>query len=144
VITVFDVGARYGVHPRFISLFNSSSLNYFAFEVDSQEVSRLKSKYKSQRNYSIHNIGFGDKEEELEFNVLQHKGQSSFLKPNLDSLWFGKIRTQDSFIGDSKRYNLTTMDSFCAKNSLVPDFLKIDTEGYDLKVLIGGGELLKA
>jgi FkbM family methyltransferase len=39
--------------------------------------------------------------------------------------------------------NSETLDMYCDKNKIVPDFIKIDVEGNELKVLEGGLETLK-
>lgn len=137
MITVFDIGARFGVHPSWQELFKKNLINYHAFEIDPIECSRLKNKYINFSNYYIHNQGFSDVNETVELNELAHKGQSSFLQPNLKSMWFGTQRKQDSKMNEKKIHKLTTLDQYCNQNNIFPDFLKIDTEGYDFKILHG-------
>ena len=140
MLTVFDIGGRYGIHPNWIKLFKKNLVNYYAFEVDEEEVDRLIKKYKAFENYTAHNIGFSDIPGTLTMNILEHKGQSSFLVPNLDSNWFGVHRNQDSKINERVEYTLTTLHQYTSQTSIFPDFLKIDTEGMDLKVLRGSIE----
>ena len=137
MITVFDIGARYGIHETWSSLFKRNQIEYFAFEIDAEESNRLKKKYSNFPNYKIFQMGFSDKSEEIALNVLSHKGQSSFLEPNLDSKWFGSHRKNESEVVAKLNYKLSTLFEFAHQQNLVPDFLKIDTEGYDLKVLHG-------
>jgi len=137
LITVFDIGSRFGIHPSWEVLLKKNLLNYHAFEIDPIECSRLKNKYRNFPNYYIHNQGFSDANETVELNVLTHKGQSSFLQPNLNSMWFGKQRKEDSKITEKNIHKLTTLDQYCNRNGMFPDFLKIDTEGYDFKILQG-------
>lgn len=153
ILTVFDIGARYGVHPSWQRLFSRESvnklgqgsgrksiLNYHAFDVDPDEVKRLQKKYISfQDNYFAYNLGFSDKKEILELNYLKHKGQSSFLNPNLQSNWFTS-RLDESQITSRLQCELTTLREFCRIKEIYPEFLKIDTEGFDLKILKGAGE----
>jgi len=149
-LIVFDIGARYGIHPAWLDLYNhkktenlaSGIVDYYAFEVDPYEVERLKNKYKE--NYFIFNVGFSNRKEELELNLLEHKGQSSFLLPNLESNWF-ESRPKESQIQFKLKCKLQTLNEFCTDLNIYPNFLKIDTEGFDLKVLEGavGGVLDK-
>ena len=137
MITVFDIGSRFGVHPSWEALLKKNLLNYHAFEIDPIECSRLKNKYRNFPNYYIHNQGFSDANSTVELNVLAHKGQSSFLQPNLNSMWFNKQRKEDSKITEKNIHKLTRLDQYCNQNDMFPDFLKIDTEGYDFKILQG-------
>ena len=81
MLVVFDIGARYGVHPNWTRLFKRGLVSYEAFEIDKGEVERLRNKYRNVKNYKINEIGFSDKEETLTMNVLAHKAQSSFYPP---------------------------------------------------------------
>ena len=38
--------------------------------------------------------------------------------------------------------DLVTIDEFCLERKLCPDFMKIDAEGYDLKVIAGAKQIL--
>jgi FkbM family methyltransferase len=141
-IIVFDIGCRFGIHPTWKALKHSPFLDYYAFDPDPVECNRLRSKYSAFNNYKVFDLGFSDKEEKLELNFLSHKGQSSFLEPNPESLWFSEHRKSDSLIESKLECNLTTLNIFCEENSVTPNFLKIDTEGFDYKVLSGGARIL--
>ena len=39
--------------------------------------------------------------------------------------------------------NVTTLDDFCRENHVAPDFLKVDAEGFDGNVILGGTETIK-
>lgn len=140
MINVFDIGARYGVHPTWSKLFKRDLVYYHAFEIDQIEVERLRQKYLSHKNFTINNIGFSDKKETLNMNILEHKGQSSFLSPNLDSNWFKVHRILEAKIRERVEYSLTTLHEYTSRTKKFPDFIKIDTEGMDLKVLKGSSE----
>lgn len=142
-VTVFDIGCRFGIHPTWKPLKNAEFIRYYAFDVDQCEISRLKKKYNEFANYFPIHCGFSDVEEIAELNVLSHHGQSSFFKPNLDSLWYGINRPSDAIIESTKLCPLTTLDKFVLDQKIKPDFLKVDTEGYDFRILKGAETLLK-
>jgi FkbM family methyltransferase len=137
MISVFDIGGRYGIHPNWVEPFKKGLVDYQAFEIDKVEVERLAEKYSSFDNYSVHNVGFSDTSEILTMNILEHRGQSSFLTPNLDSTWFQVHRNEDAKVNHQIEYQLTTLYKHTKQTQIFPDFLKIDTEGMDLKVLKG-------
>jgi len=43
---------------------------------------------------------------------------------------------------DSKGMTTTTIDIYCKDMGVIPDFIKIDAEGYELKILVGGFETI--
>ena len=143
-ITVFDIGCRYGIHPSWSQLKKKEFLKYYAFDVDEIEIRRLALKYVDFPNYIAINRGFSHSEEIVELNILAHHGQSSFFFPNLSSDWFQKKRSSDVVIESTKSYELTTLDKFCSKEKIYPDFLKIDTEGYDYRIIKGGKIILES
>jgi len=143
-ITVFDIGCRFGIHPSWRPIKSAPFLRYFAFDVDEDEISRLSKKYRDYPNYKAIHLGFSNKEERVGLNRLAHHGQSSFLRPNLQSIWFGMHRRSDAFIENTLFYSLTTLDRFCAEREYLPDFLKIDAEGYDFRILQGGTSILSS
>jgi FkbM family methyltransferase len=142
IITVFDVGCRFGIHPSWASQKHQSFLRYFAFDPDVEEVRRLANKYRGFENYVAFAIGFSDKPEHRRLNVLAHKGQSSFLQPNPASTWFAEHRKADASITEQIDCELIPMDRFCEEHDVWPDFIKTDTEGFDLNVLQGGARAL--
>ena len=122
MITVFDIGARYGIHETWSNLFKGNQIKYFAFEIDTEESNRLKNKYLHFPNYKIFQMGFSDKSEEIVLNILAHKGQSYFLEPNLDSKWFSNQRKDESKVMAQLNYKLSILIEFAYEQNLVPDF----------------------
>lgn len=144
IITVFDIGCRFGIHPSWSKLKKKEFLKYYAFDVDEIEIKRLILKYKEYSNYIAIHRGFSNSEEIAELNILAHHGQSSFFRPNLSSDWYRNHRALDAVIESKKLYELTTLDIYCNREKIYPDFLKIDTEGYDYRILEGGKNILKS
>lgn len=141
-IIVFDVGARFGIHPSWSKLKNSELLTTYGFEPDVEEVKRLREKYKNFDNYRVFPQAFGNVNGQKTLNVLTHKGQSSFLEPNLRSAWFTDARKGEAFIESTLVSVMKRMDDWCNETGVYPDFIKTDTEGYDYFVLEGAECLL--
>jgi len=134
-ITVIDCGARYGIHLSFNGW--NTTLRYIAFEPDPIEDARLAKKYESNSNYSVYPLAMGDKDDEVTLRILRHHGQSTLLEPNHDSAWFATTRTSDGHVEREVQVGMTTLDNWCQLKNISPDFLKIDTEGFDYFVIKG-------
>ncbi len=50
---------------------------------------------------------------------------------------------QDENFKTAEKVTLSTLDEYCTQYQLVPQFLKVDVEGNELNVFIGGAALLK-
>lgn len=136
------MGARYGIHPSFSGV--NTTLQYVAFEPDPAEASRLAEKYKGDPGYSVFPLAIGDRDDEVTLRILRHHGQSTLLKPNHDSAWFGTTRSTDGEVEREEQVRMTSIDSWCQQKSLCPDFLKVDTEGFDFFVLKGAEQQLRS
>jgi len=100
---VIDAGARFGPHPSWNELFTKGLCTIHAFEPEIEEFSYLQKIFKDNPRYIINNCALGAKYEFLTLNILNHKGQSSFLTPNISSNWFGTIRQNDSIITNKQK-----------------------------------------
>lgn len=134
-ITIIDVGARYGIHPSFRGM--NTDLKYVAFEPDPAEAARLAKKYETNPNYAVYPLAIGDRDDDVTLRILRHHGQSTLLEPNHDSAWFGATRSRDGDVEREEQVRMTSLDNWCQQNNIRPDFLKIDTEGFDYFVIKG-------
>lgn len=142
-LVVFDVGARFGIHPSWQPISRSPLLDTHAFEPDLQEAERLAAKYSGQPNYHVTPLAFGDSNGPKSLHLLAHRGQSSFLRPNLEGAWFGVTRQEEGRIESTRECQMRRLDDWCLETGLYPDFLKTDTEGYDYEVLKGGERVVR-
>ena len=117
---IFDVGAR--EDTDYLDLWPDSE--HHLFEPNPEFFEILKVKVLDTKNVFLNNFGLGDKKEERTYhNLLQ-----SF--------------TGSGAVGDSLTWHLklplTTLGAYITeKNIKQIDFLKIDTEGFDRKVILG-------
>jgi len=139
---IFDVGANQGQSiERFKKIFENPVIH--AFEPIKYEFDILKRKYSKDKNIILNNYAVGDKSEKKKFYITAQTGNSSFnkLKPNTDWL---KVRskqfntTLEGFVKEIQDVKIVTLDSYCEENNIhAVDILKIDTQGYEDKVLEG-------
>jgi FkbM family methyltransferase len=141
--TVIDIGAHIGLYSVFLSKLVGPSGKVICFEPHEQVVKRLYNNLllNGLNNYEIHNYGVGDKDEEVDFNMILEEKMfegtvnSSFLEnEKIDSNYF-----DGKFI--KKKTKVKKLDSLFNEQKI--KFIKIDTEGYEFNILVGMKNLIK-
>lgn len=145
---IFDVGANKGQSIiKFKKLFKDPVIH--SFEPNTKEVDELCKKYDDDKKVFLNNVGVGEKQGSSEFNINAISGHSSFKNLIPNTTWIKK-RSQLAKI-QSEKYTIEKvltkiikLDDYAKKNEINKiDILKIDTQGYEDKVLQGSEELLK-
>ena len=97
----------------------------------------------------LNNVAVGDKKGNLEFNITAKSTHSSFKNLIPNTTWIKK-RSNTMKIDDknytAKKVNaeIITLDDYVNEKNLTNiDILKIDTQGFEDKVLLGAQNLLK-
>jgi len=125
---VFDVGAR-----EDLSFYNiKKNCSYHLFEPSIEAISSLKKQISvlMDHNIKLNEFGLSDKNED---NCIYYKDSQSFIANPFQ-------RGIDTGI----RYSLKTLDNYVAENKISRiDFLKIDAEGLDYKIILGGLSTIK-
>jgi FkbM family methyltransferase len=123
---VFDIGANVGqITFQIANLCLEGQV--FAFEPDSVNFDKLSTNYRLNRfaNCKLFNIALGSKE-------------GSAISYVVDSTNRGMNRIKEVGMGHRFASRITTVDAFFQANALERvDLLKIDTEGFEHKVLLG-------
>jgi FkbM family methyltransferase len=136
-IRLVDVGARGGIDPRWKPYYQQ--LEVLAFEPDPVECEALNSK---KHEYSIRFLpsALGAQDgEEATLLLTKSPGCSSLLKPNME-LCSAYPYSSSMEVVNSIPLTLNRMDTVCV--DFQPDVIKVDTQGTELEVLRGMGELL--
>lgn len=135
-INLIDVGAATDVDERWKYL--SKNLNYFGFEPDAR--SRLLLKNDNNFNfYKIYPDGLWNMNGKFQINLTNKPEVSSLLKPNYKLL--NLFPFKERFLIDKiSEINCISLDSLKLDNI---DFIKIDVQGGELKVLEGSRKSLK-
>jgi len=146
---IFDVGANAGQSIiRFKKLFPNSTIH--SFEPLEKECNSLLLKYKNDNSITINNFALGDKAERKDFYISALGTNSSFEKTKLKTIQnLLKTRKElfgisdDKYIKKIKKTEIQTLDFYCERNNINKiDILKIDTPGYEDKVIAGATKLL--
>lgn len=131
---IMDVGARYGMHPSWRGY--KGKMKYLMFEPDTAEAERLRSKLDAEV-FEIFETALDSREGERPFYLLKHRGLSSFLKPDLGSECFRRLKPGQAEIERVVTLKTRTIDALMAEKGIQVDFLKVDTEGTEHDVIEG-------
>ena len=148
-INIFDVGANEG---RWIDSVNEffKKPNIHAFEPSEKEFQILKEKYSEERNIVLNNFALGEIEDEQYFNINYKGGLNSFYDVNQNTNWFRRQQNNkkvfnENFTLKKQKVSINTIDNYLiSKNIEFIDIVKIDTQGYEPKVLEGALNALKS
>ena len=145
---IFDVGANKGqTVEKYIGIFDGPVIH--AFEPLGLEFNKMYKKFKNSKNVFLNNYALGDKNEIKEFNITAGPENSSFNQINQGTDWLKKRSkqfktTEKNYITSTEKVKIKTLDDYCKYNNIERiDLLKIDTQGYEDKVLEGSENTIK-
>jgi FkbM family methyltransferase len=139
---VFDVGANVGQSAAIFSdTFAAATIHSFEPNPDAYEhLHVLAAGYPRVRPV---NAAVGDGEGEATFFVNKFDQTSSLLRPTEGASRFLAVPDGLDFQAE-RRVRVITLDRYCAENGIDRvDLLKLDTQGYELRVLAGARALLE-
>ncbi len=137
--TVFDIGANIGVHTVLLSQLAGPQGRVFAFEPNTELLPTLTLTVDGLDNASLYPYALSDDDTEAAFFVPTHHTMSS-LADWTSNTTLGEIR-----LGKARTITVRQerIDNLIGKGILsVPNFIKCDVEGAELKVFRGGKETL--
>ena len=145
---IFDVGANNGQSiERFKKIFPNSAIH--SFEPIKSEYEIIRKKYGDHKNIYLNNLAVGEIECLRNINITEKSENSSFNNVRQGTNWL-KTRSnqfnvdEDKFVKKKEEVKIITLDDYCKDNKIDEiDILKIDTQGYEDKVLQGSIELIK-
>lgn len=140
---VADIGARYGMHPSFNGF--DAPMRYISFEPDAEEAERLRGIYTKTPHFSyeVHETALDRQKGTRDFYLLKHRGLSSCLKPDLTSECFRHLKPGQAEIEKIIQVHTERTDDVFNKLGVVPDFIKVDTEGTEQDVIEGSEGLFE-
>ena len=145
---IFDVGAHNGSSViRYKKLFKKPIIH--CFEPITDDLNKIKNDYPNDQKLFLNNVGVGDERGYKSFNINTKRNTSSFKKLIPNTTWVKK-RSKNFNVDDKKftikeqNTKIITLDDYVnEKNISNIDILKIDTQGFEDKVLLGAQNLLK-
>lgn len=141
-----DIGSNRGEAITSMLIMNNLGTKIIGFEPNSATYKKLKGYISKREEVLIHNIGLGNKNEELTLYVPFYRkwvfdGLASFKYENAKDwlrtrMWFYK---EKFLFVDKTICKIQLLDDF----NLKPYFIKIDVQGFELEVLQGGAKTLE-
>jgi FkbM family methyltransferase len=138
-VCIFDVGANVGDwSAKALEIFDLDRVQVFAFEPARFPFEHLGGRFQKYPQFRRLNFGLGDQEGAISlFSNEPSSGIASLYQRRLDH--FGvELKEKETVM-------IRTLNSFCRENQIEAiDFLKLDVEGHELRVLEGARQLLEA
>ena len=145
---IIDVGANIGQSINRFKKLNKKAIIH-SFEPIKKDFQALQDKYKNDKNVFLNNIALGEKEYEKKLFSNNLSGSSSFSKLIPNTYWI-KQRSSTRNINPEEAFDkevdckVMTLDDYCKNKQIQKiDVLKIDTQGYEDKVLVGAKKLIE-
>lgn len=130
--TVCDVGANVGAYTLMFAAWVGEGGRVFAFEPAPEALAGLR------RHVALN--GFGSRVEIVEAAIASSTGRAPFaVHPSGGA---SSLSVQALAEAPVLSVQTDTLDHFCAARGVKPDVIKIDVEGAELDVLIGGRQTL--
>lgn len=128
-----DIGAHKGGYLYWMKKTVQQGTVY-AFEPQVKLYNYLQSIHKNTKNITIENMGLSDQPGSVQFYIPKTaKGDS----PG------ARIDSQQNTEYNQTTIQTTTLDTYFLNRNIHPQFIKIDVEGHEKQVILGGLELLK-
>lgn len=133
---IFDVGANVGDYSALIRKFHPQALLH-CFEPNPVTFSKLKKNLGTEK--FLNNVGVSEHSGELE--LFFQKDNETSVQASLDKEILKNISGSANIT--SVKVQVVTLDEYCTANAISKiDFLKIDTEGFELEALKGAAKLI--
>jgi len=149
-----DVGAHHGdTITEFLAIFSIRKI--YAFEPSKQNFDKLKEKIKkiNKKNsieIDIYPLGVGEKNDVLELNEITDGVSNTFNNLNTNSKYFKKKKIITTIFGIKKFINkkvltkIIPLKEFMIQKKINQvDIIKIDTEGFEYRTLLGLEDYIK-
>ena len=133
-INFLDIGARWGIQRPW-DQYPPKYINHFGFDADEKECNRLNKINKNKNcKFIPAALSNGNRKETL--YITREPGRSSIYKPN--SVCVGRFHDREGFeVVQEESIETTTLNRVMEEHSLDADFLKLDTQGAELKIIKG-------
>lgn len=129
---IFDIGANIGQTSSYLRKFFKTSQIYAFEPVNATYLELLKNV--SKDNVACYNFALGEEKGKSKIFLQQASSKNSLVN----------MLNQPDNNGSYEEVEISTVDAFCAENNIDSiDLMKIDTEGFGLKVLSGAKNMFE-
>lgn len=137
---VFDIGANLGFSTAsYRQMFPDATIH--AFEPHPKAFDQLREKFRADGKVILNNCGVADQPGRLQFNLSNDIASSSFLAISNTSPY---VRGIGLSMVETCEVAVTSVDEYCSAQGIDRiDFMKLDVQGFERKVLDGASRMLK-
>lgn len=141
--TVLDVGANTGQYRDFLRLEVGFKGTIVSFEPVSRNVQVLRERAAGDPRWRVLDCALGDRDGQLSINVMKSDDFSSFLAPadGVEGEYKEKCSVDHTETVATRRLD-GLLDEALAGHEQARIYLKMDTQGFDLKVVEGASGVL--
>ncbi len=139
---VLDIGGNKGQFREFLREDVLYAGRILTFEPIPELAADLARQSRHDPNWTVFPFALGSEDGSLPLNVASSSDFSSFLTPREDEARFHQQNKTARVVEVPVRRLADVASELPVRIAEVPTFLKIDTQGFDLEVLKGAGDLL--
>lgn len=137
-VVIFDVGANIGNYSqKIVNEFINVNFQLYSLEPSREPFFNLNKRFKNNPNLRLYNIGLGNRNTVK--TLFYNKNKSG-----LSSVYNRRLSHFGIEMNLKESIELRTLDSFCEERKIKRiDFLKLDVEGNEFKVLEGAKKMIE-
>jgi FkbM family methyltransferase len=138
-LIMLDVGARWGLQRPW-NQYPNEFIQYYGFDADQEECDRLNQSIKT-KNVRYIPAALSDENSLETLHITHEPGRSSIYKPNVELL--NKFYDGEGFkVASQLKIETTTLNQVILDYNINPDFIKLDTQGAELRIIKGGDKIM--
>ena len=140
--TVVECGGHIGYLSMFFASLVGDSGSVIVFEPALSNLAYLRINAQQRESIRIEELAVGPSECVANMYVDNFTGQNNSLLANYSNVEQNSLSAGIEIQTEATRVNVVDLDGYCRRHNVLPDFVKMDIEGYEFEALKGMTSLL--